>query len=171
MAAKTEQFSEIHRKNMEAAIRLAQLSLENSQRIMALQNELAQTLLTESIDNAQALAGAGDPQEVLRLRATYAQETAGKMMTAAQRIAEVGNETRAQFAHLLTEQLAAGSHDMVESFQSFFAALPGQNATVMDSMQQALLTANSAFEQIAKASASVFAPVDNANPGKKTDGR
>ena len=44
MAGKIEQFSELQRKNMEAAMRLAQLSIENSQRIMALQTELAKEM-------------------------------------------------------------------------------------------------------------------------------
>mgnify|MGYP001019803867 CR=1 FL=1 len=38
MATKQEQqFNEIQKKNLEAAMRLAQLSIENSQRIMELQ--------------------------------------------------------------------------------------------------------------------------------------
>ena len=40
MTGKIEQFSELHRKNMEAAMRMAQMSIENSQRIMALQLSL-----------------------------------------------------------------------------------------------------------------------------------
>jgi phasin family protein len=160
MAAKTEHLSEIHRKNMEAAMRLAQLSIDNSQRVMALQSELARELLQDSVENAQAQTAAGDPQEMLRLRAAYTQETARKMMAAAQKIAEVGNEARAQFSRLMTEQLAADSQEMIDAFQSFFAALPGQNASVMDSMRQAMATANNAFEQIAQASASVFGQVN-----------
>lgn len=169
---KNEQFSEIHRKNLEAAMRLAQLSVDNSQRIMALQNELAKDLFEESVHNAKAQTEAGSPQEMLALRAQYAQETAQKVMATAQRIAEVGNETRSEFSRLLTEQLAAGSEEMVEAFQAFFTALPGQNANVMDTVQQAMATANRAFEQMAQASASVFgqaaAPAAKAKaPGKK----
>jgi phasin family protein len=156
MVTKPEQFSEIHRKNLEAAMRLAQLSVENSQRIMVLQNDLAKELFEESVENAKAQAEAGDPQEMLALRARYAQETAQKVMATAQKIAEVGNDTRAQFSHLLTEQLAAGSQEVIEAFQSFFTALPGQTPNVMDTVQQAMATANRAFEQMAQASASVF---------------
>ena len=54
---------------------------------------------------------------------------------------------------MLTEQLASGSKDMMEAFQSFFGSLPGQNAHVMETMQQAMANANKAFEQITQASA------------------
>jgi phasin family protein len=164
---KSEQFSELHRKNLEAAMRLAQMSIANSQKIMALQSELARELFQESVDNAQAQTKAADPQAMLALRAHYAQDTAQKMVVTAQKIAEVGNETRTQFSRLLTEQLAAGSQEMVEAFQSFFTALPGQNSNVMESVQQAVATANRAFEQMAQASSSVFGQA-NDTPRKTT---
>ena len=153
MAAKPEQFSELHRKNMEAAMKLAQMSIENSQRIVALQVEVAKSLFQDSVDNAKALAAAKDPQQAVALRTHYTQETAQKMIEAAREIAEIGNDSRSEFSRLLSEQLASGSKDMMEAFQSFFGSLPGQNAQVMETMQQAMAKANKAFEQISQASA------------------
>lgn len=162
---KNEQLSELHRKNMEAAMRLAQLSIENSQKIMALQSELARDLFQESVANAKAQTSAHDPQEVMNLRTRYAQDTAQKMMESAQKIAEIGNEARMEFSRLLTEQLASGSHDLMDSFQTFFKALPGQNQNVMEAMQQAMARANSAFEQITQVSTNAFGSM--ADMGKK----
>jgi hypothetical protein len=65
-----------------------------------------------------------------------------------------------EFSRLLTEQLAAGSQDMVDAFQSFFKALPVQNTNIMETMQQAMSNANSAFDQMSKASRAAF---DNLN--------
>ena len=153
---RNEQLGDMNRKNMEAAMRLAQLSIENSQKIMALQSELARELFQESVANAKAQSSAKDPQEILNLRTRYAQDTAQRMMESAQKIAEIGNDARVEFSRLLTEQLASGSHDLMDSFQSFFKALPGQNPNVMEAMQQAMARANSAFEQITQVSATAF---------------
>ena len=157
---KNENISELNRKNMEAAMRLAQLSIENSQKIMALQSELARELFQESVANAKAQADSKDPQQVMTLRTKYAQETAQRMMESAQKIAEIGNEARVEFSRLLTEQLASGSHDLMDSFQSFFKSLPGQNPNVMEAMQQAMARANSAFEQITQVSSSAFSNIN-----------
>lgn len=164
MATQTEQFSELHRKNMEAAMKLAQMSIENSQRIMALQVDAAKKMFQESVESAKALSAVKDPQEAVALRTQYTKDTAQMMMDTARQIAEIGNTSRTEFSHMLTEQLASGSKDMVETFQSFFAALPGQNGNVMETMQKAMATANNAFEQIARASAAGF---DSVKPGKK----
>ena len=156
MATKPEQFSELHRKNMEAAMRLAQMSIENSQRIVALQVEVAKTLFQDSVDNAKALATVKDPQQAVTLRTQYTQDTTQKMIEAAREIAEIGNSSRGEFSRLMTEQLASGSKDMMEAFQAFFGTLPGQNASVVETMQKAMAQANKAFEQIAEASASAL---------------
>ena len=156
MVTKPEQFSELQRKNMEAAMRLAQMSIENSQRIVALQVDVAKTLFQDSVDNAKALATAQDPQQAVALRTQYTQGTTQKMIEAAREIAEIGNSSRTEFSRLMTEQLASGSKDMMEAFQSFFTSLPGQNNNVVEAMQQAMAQANKAFEQITEASANVF---------------
>ena len=91
------------------------------------------------------------------------------MMEAAQQIAEVGNEARAEFSRLLTEQLAAGSQEIVDAFQGFFKSLPNSNSNVMETMQQAMATANSAFEQIAKATTADMENMSEAT--KKASGR
>lgn len=153
---KNEQLSEMQRKNMEAAMRLAQLSIENSQRIMAIQSELARELFHDSVSNAKAQTGAKDPQSVMTLRTQYAQDTAQKMMESAQKIAEIGNEARVEFSRLLTEQLAAGNSDMMDAFQGFFKSMPGINPTMVDAMQQAMAAANSAFDQITQVSTAAF---------------
>ena len=156
MAAKPEQFSELHRKNMEAAMKLAQMSIENSQRILALQVDVAKKLFQESVDSAKALTTAKDPQQAIALRSQYAQGTAQQLMDTARQIAEIGNESRTEFSHMLTEQLTSGSKDMMETFQSFFSSLPGPSGNVMENMQKAMTTANQAFEQMAEASAAAF---------------
>jgi len=91
------EFGEIQRKNMEAAMRLAQISIDNSQRIMALQSQLARELFENSVDQAKAQASSKDPQDIVSLRARYAQETTQKMIAAAQQVADIGNNARLGF--------------------------------------------------------------------------
>jgi len=155
MAIKHE-FGEIQRKNMEAAMRLAQISINNSQRIMELQTHLARDLFQNSVEQTKLQATSKDPQDIVKLRTQYAQETTQKMIAAAQQVAEIGNTARMEFSRLLTEQLAAGSQDIVDAFQTFFKSLPGQNSNVMETMQQAMANANSAFEQMTTASRAAF---------------
>ncbi len=148
MAGNQEQFADIQRKNLEAATRLTQFALENAQQVMALQTELAQNLLKESLSNIQAQATAHDVSEVMNLRAGYARETTQRLLEVAGRVAAIGNSARSEFSRLLTEQLASGNQEMSDAFQGFLKNLPGSNPQMLDVMQKAMSTAADAFEQM-----------------------
>ncbi|MFI4982087.1 MAG: phasin family protein [Nevskiales bacterium] len=167
MYTKSEQFSELQRKNMETGMKLAQMSLDNSQRIVALQVEVAKKLFQDSVENAKALAAAKDPQQAVALQTQFAQEATKRMMETAREIAEIGNASRNEFSHLLSAQLASGSKDMMSAFQSFFTALPGQNTNVIDAMKQAMSTATGAFEQFSQASSAFTKPAAPAKAASK----
>ena len=161
MSFKNDQFADIHRKNMEAAMRLAQLSIDNSQRVMSLQAELAKTLFESSMASAKESAAAKSPQDLLKLRTEYVQETTQKVVEVAQQVAEIGNQSRAEFSQLLTEQLASGNKDLADSLQGFMTNLPVGMPNVIDAMEQAMSTANDAFDQISKASAAALSNVSS----------
>ena len=142
MTSTNDQFTELQRKNMEAAMRLAQVSLDQSQRIMALQAELAKRLFDDGLANAKALAAAKSPQDLVGLRSGFAQETAGRMVEAAQKIAEISNEARDQISQMVTDQLTSSRNEMAGAFKSFFKALPGGNHQLGDVMEQEMNNAN-----------------------------
>ena len=107
MTTNTEKLSALHRKNMETAMRLAQLSVDNSQRVMALQAALAKSLYAASVKNAKAQAKVKNPQELLRLQTDYTRESLTRVVEVAKQVSEIGNEARADFSQLLAEQLVA----------------------------------------------------------------
>lgn len=167
MSEPTEQFTELHKKSMEAAMRLTQLSLENSRRILELQVETARALFEDSMKNARAMTEAKDPQAAIALRTQLAQETVQKMMETMRKMGEISAEAQAEFNRMVAQQMAGSSQEMMETFQKMMSVsgLPGGNQNAMASMQQAFETARNAFEQITKASTAAFAGLGG-TPGK-----
>ena len=156
MANKQEQFNELQKKNLEAAMRLAQLSIENSQRIMEIQVTAAKSLFEENVHNAKAMSTVKDPKDMMNLRANYAQTTTEKMLSCAREIAEITASTQAEFGKLVGEQLTSGSQDMFEAMQKMFKGMPISDQNAMGAMQTAMDTTRSAFEQMTRASAEAF---------------
>jgi len=148
MATKPQQFDELHRKNMESAVHLAQTSIENLQAIVSIQMKVANMLFQANRDNANAIASAEDPQQAVTLRTQFTKKTMQTMIDAAREIAEIGNDSRIEFSRLLVEQLAGGSSEMMASFKTFFGTLPGQNSGFVEAMQQAMNQTNQALDQI-----------------------
>ncbi|GAB4181188.1 MAG: hypothetical protein OHK0026_11290 [Rhodocyclaceae bacterium] len=160
---------DIQGRSLDAAMRLAQLSMENSKRIMALQAETARALFEASLESARALAAAKDPNAALELRTEYSRATTAKMMDAASQIARIAAETQSEFGRLIADQLAGGSKEMMEAMQRGFAFDPAaapaaENA--LGAFEQAIATAREAFEQLTRTSAETFASFAGTRPRK-----
>jgi phasin family protein len=154
---KQEQMSELQKRNLDAAMRLAQLSIENSQRILQLQVDTARALFEDSVNNARSLTAAGDAQEQMTLRADLARTTTDRMLACARQIAEITTATQAEFGKLVSQQLTSGNQDVLESLQKMFSGMPIAQAGSMENIQAAVNSAQSAFEQVTKAAQDAFA--------------
>ena len=151
-----EQFSAIQKKNLETAMRLAQMSIENSQRIMEVQVHTAKELFEDSMANAKALTGARDPKDLMSLRTEYAQATTEKMLACARQIAEITGTAQAEVGRMVSEQLASGSTDAMEAMQKMFSGMQFGDQNAMNVFQSAMTQAQSAFEQMTRASTEAF---------------
>ncbi|MDY0012279.1 MAG: phasin family protein [Rhodocyclaceae bacterium] len=170
MVTKQEQLNEIQKKNLEAAMRLAQLSIENSQKIMELQVQTAKALFEEGVHNAKAMTAIKEPKDVLDLRTAYAQSTTEKMLSCAKAIAEIASQTQAEVGKMVTEQLSSGSQDVFDSMQKMFKGMPITDQNALGAIQTAMDTTRAAFEQMTKASTDafqVFSQMGGATKGKK----
>ena len=156
MAVKPEQFNEIQKKNLDAAMRLAQLSIENSQRLMELQVTTAKSLFEEGVNNAKAIAAAKDPQTAMELRTQFAQSSTEKMLACAREMAELTTRAQAEVGKLVSEQLSAGSQDVFEAMQKMFQGMPISDQNAKTAIQTAMDTTRNAFEQMTRASTEAF---------------
>ena len=156
MASKQDQMTELQKKNLEAAMRLAQMSIENSQRIMEIQVNAAKRLFEEGVENAKALSSVKDPKGMMELRANFAQQTTEQMLACARQIAEITAASQAEFGKLIRDQLSTGSSDMFEAMQKMFQGMPISDQNALGAMQTAMDTTRAAFEQMTRASTEAF---------------
>lgn len=154
---KNDQFTELQHRNLDICMKLAQLSLDSSQRLLALQVEIAKKLFEDGIENVKQQTGSKDPQKNLSLQSQYAQETGQTLMEASRQMAELYNASCTECAQLFTEQYASGNKDLLSSCQALFSSFPGSGNSMFESMNQAMSSLNNAFEQFAKASTTTFA--------------
>jgi phasin family protein len=167
MAGKQDQFNELQKKNLEAAMRLAQLSIENSQRIMEIQVTTAKSLFEEGVQNAKALSSVKDPKDLMDLRTQYAQSTTEKMLACAREIAEITTRAQAEVGKLVGEQLTTGGQDIFEAMQKMFKGMPITDHNALGAMQTAMDTTRAAFEQMTRASTEAFQAFQPPAKGRK----
>ena len=159
MANTAKRLSELHTTNLEAAVKLARLSVENSQRVMALQTQLAKSMFDATVAAAKAHTGVHSPQEMVQLHTQYIQDTAKRIMDMARQVGEIANESRSEFSRVLTEQLASGKQELADAVQSMMKNMPAGVPDVKKSVDQAMAKANEAFETLSKLSASALSSI------------
>ncbi|MDR2092447.1 MAG: phasin family protein [Azoarcus sp.] len=156
MATKPEQINELQKKGLEAAVQLAQLSIENTQRVIEIQVAVAKSLFEDSVNNAKALGSIKDPQEAMQLRSRFAQNTAEKVFAGAREIAEVATKAQTQVSKLIGEQITASSAEVFGAIQNMFKGLPIGDQSTLDAIQGTLNTTRTAVEQLTRASSEAF---------------
>lgn len=168
MSNKSEEVvSALQKKNLEAAVKLAQLSIDNSQRILQLQMQVAKDLFEDGVVNAQALAQVKTPQEAMELRTRYAQQAAEKMFACSRGIADVTAELQTEMGKLVSAQLSAGSNEMIEAMQGFLKGMPLNSHAAAEALQSTFDAARKTLEQVAKASSEAFSSIAASNRPKK----
>lgn len=151
-----QRLSQLQSKNLDAAVKLARMSVENSQRVLALQTRLAKAVFDSTVSTAKAHASVRSPQDLLSLHTEYIQDTAKRIVEVARQVAEITNESRSEFSRVLTDQLVAGKSELTDLMQSMASNLPAGVPDVKKAVDQAMSMANAAFEQIGKLSSSTI---------------
>ncbi len=171
MIAKTEQVQELQRKQMQAGMKLAQLSLDNSQRLLALQVEISRKIFQDGVENARALSAARDAQQAVSIQSRYMQDSAQSLLDCMRQITDLGNASRIELSHLMAEQFAGEGRDWLTSLQMLATRMPGQNVPLVESLGQAMNSLNNAIEQFAKASTTTFSEERTPQTAKATSRR
>ncbi|MBS1209436.1 MAG: phbP [Proteobacteria bacterium] len=158
MATKPEHtvVADLQKKNLAAALKLAQLSIENSQRIMQLQVDVARDIFDEGVTSAKSLAQVNSPQDAMELRSRYAQQTAEKMFACSRTVAEITADMQAEMGKMLSDQLNSSGQEMFGAMQDMLHGMPLNSRAAAEALQHTFETARKTLEQVSKASTEAF---------------
>ena len=151
--------SELNRRNVEAAMKLARLSIDNSQRVLSLHADLAKAIFEDTVANAKAHASVRTPQDLVALNTKYVQATAKRVVEVARKVSGIANQSRNEFSRVLQQQMIASKGELTEAVQALVKNLPAGVPDVNKSVEQAIAAANAAFEQLQEVSGKALSAV------------
>ncbi|HEX5125663.1 MAG TPA: phasin family protein [Rhodocyclaceae bacterium] len=159
----------IQKKTLESAVKLAQISIENSQRILELQMHVAREIFEDGVSSAKALAQAKTPQEAMELRTRYSQQAAEKVFACSRGIAEITADIQTAMSKMVSQQLTHGSQEIMESMQGFLKGMPMpmNNHAAIETLQNSFEVARKTLEQVTKASTDAIASFAQSSTPKK----
>lgn len=168
MLTTPEQLATANKANVEAMLTLANTAFASAERLAALNLNTARAVLEDSVNNAKALLGAKDLQEVISLQATLAQPTVEKAVAYSRSVYEISAQTQEEFSKLVEAQFAEVNKNVASTLDKAAKSAPAGSDVAVAAVKSAIAAANSAYDTMSKAAKQV-AEIAEANVAAATN--
>jgi len=146
-----EQIRAATKANMEAVFEFASAQFAAAEKIGNLQAMAMKTAFEDALANVRALTTATDPQEYMKLQASFAQPTIEKAVAYSKGVYEVMGQANADFTKLAERRIAEWNDNLVSLVDKTLKNVPGGSDVAVSALKQAIAAGNSAFENMTKA--------------------
>lgn len=147
----SEQLMASHKANIETLFGLTQKAFEGVEKLVELNVQATKAALAETANNAQAVMGVKDAQELLALQASMVQPLAEKTAAYSRHLYEIAQSAGAEIGKSLEGQTAEAQKKFANMVDSAAQNAPAGSETAVTMMKTAMTAANTAFESVQKA--------------------
>ena len=168
MFATPEQLAGANKANVETMLTLANTAFASAERFAALNLNTARAVLEDSVNNAKALLGAKDLQEVVSLQATLAQPSVEKAVAYSRSVYEISAQTQEEFSKLVEVQFAEVNKNVASTLDKAAKSAPAGSDVAVAAVKSAIAAANSAYDTMNQAAKQV-AEIAEANVAAATN--
>ncbi len=175
----TEQFAELNKANVAQATKLAAIALENTEKLMRLNLSAAKAALAQGVEGATAAATIKDVQDLVAIRAKYAETGVQTALGYSKSLYEMASETQAQYSAFAEEAWSAYTKGLASWVEKASKAAPAGSDAGFNALKSTVAATTAAFDQFQKATkqvvnfadASVRAAAANASKAATPKGR
>jgi phasin family protein len=157
-----EQFGDISKNSVDAALKFARISFDSVERMFALNLEAAKVSLDESAKSAKALAGVKDAQELTNARTKAAETGLEFMMGYSKNFYEISTAAQAQFTALVEQNVSAVQKSVAEGLDKISKSAPAGSDVAIAAMKSGLAASASAMDSFTKAAKQASTYADGA---------
>ena len=147
----SEQLMASHKANIETLFGLTQKAFEGVEKLVELNVQATKAALAETANNAQAVMGVKDAQELLALQVSMVQPLAEKTAAYSRHLYEIAQSAGAEIGRSLEGQTAEAQKKFADMVDSAAQNAPAGSETAVTMMKTAMTAANTAFESVQKA--------------------
>jgi phasin family protein len=158
----TEQLAALSKSQLEAALKIAELTGENFEKLADVQLKAAKTAYEDAAKSLRQIASIQDVSEIAALSSGAAQPAWDKASTYARSLYEVLSGAQSEFASVLEQQVAEFNKNVVVTLDAVIKSAPAGSESALAGVKAAIQSANGVYETLVKAGRQV-ASVTEAN--------
>ncbi|MDB5845074.1 MAG: phasin family protein [Polaromonas sp.] len=146
-----EQLMASHKANIETLFGLTQKAFEGVEKLVELNVQATKAALAETANNAQAVMGVKDAQELLALQASMVQPLAEKTAAYSRHLYDIAQSAGAEISKTFEGQTAEAQKKFADLVENATQNAPAGSESAVTMMKSAMTAANTAFESVQKA--------------------
>ncbi|MBC7782070.1 MAG: phasin family protein [Proteobacteria bacterium] len=147
-----EELAKLQHESMSSAIRVAQLTVEASQKLLGVQWEAARQAVDAGSRNIQALAQVNSREAAMALRAKLAEQAVEQALDYSEKLYSVAAEVQAQFTDLVARGMDDRSAEMQSTMEKLLEATPSGAAAATAAVRSALAAGQAALDGMTRTS-------------------
>ena len=151
----TEQFAEINKASVANATRLAALSIENAEKLFKLNLTAAKAAFQQGVEGAQAAASVRDVQEMMALRAKYAESGVQTALSYSRTLYDLASEAQAEYSSMAEELWANYTKGVASFVDKASKSAPAGSDVAVNAFKSTFAASTAAFDQFQKATKQV----------------
>ncbi|MFO1379666.1 MAG: phasin family protein [Chitinivorax sp.] len=163
-----EKLAELNEAGLNKAIRVSNIALAGIERLVSLQIEVTKAVISESTENAKALAQIKDVQGLVSLQSNLSQPALDKAMSVAKSFYEAASATQAELSKLVEEEMNAASKSTAGILENLQKYAPAGSDTAMSAIKSAIAAASSAYDTVTKTAQKVASELAEAGVNAAT---
>ncbi|MFO1300953.1 MAG: TIGR01841 family phasin [Burkholderiaceae bacterium] len=151
MVTTPEQFLQIQKTALEVFQTATITSIEGFERLAALNVQAAKASIDESTDALKSMTEVKDAKQLADMATGSVQPATDKVTAYYKHVYEIANETGTELAKLFEKQFAESNKQLYAAIDALAKNAPAGTEGVVTLVKQAVSAANSAFDQVSKA--------------------
>jgi phasin family protein len=151
----TEQIADLSKVNYASVVKLASLSLANTEKIVKLNMSVAKTVLEQGVEGAQAAASVKDVQELIALRAKFTEAGVQAATGYSRHLYELASEAQAEYTAFAEEAWSTYTKGIAAFVDKASKSAPAGSDVAFNAFKSTFAASTAAFDQFQKATKQV----------------
>ena len=150
MVQVSEQVAAFGKSQLDALLKVAELTAENVEKLADVQFKAARTAYADSVKTLKQLAAIKDPSELASVTTGLAQPAWDKATTYAKSVYDVVSTAQAELSSMMEEQVAELNKSMVVTLDTAMKSAPAGSEGAIAAVKSAINSANTVYETMVK---------------------
>jgi phasin family protein len=146
-----DQITAANKAGIETLLTLANTAFASTERLAALNLNVARSVIEDSVSGAKGLFGVKDPQALIGYQTSLAQPAIEKAVAYSRSLYEIASQTREEVSKLFEVQFAEVNKTMSAALEQAAKNAPAGSDVAITAMKSVLAAANSAYDNVTKA--------------------